>query len=47
MKLLLWRFFCFLLRVCPRCEQSFMYDEVHWSNSLCQAAVRKESKWEQ
>lgn len=35
---LLWRLFCFCIRICPRCEQS-LYDpmtRLHWA--YCQTA---------
>jgi hypothetical protein len=35
----IWRFWCWLLQICPKCEQTLMYQGKHYPISRCRRAV--------
>lgn len=32
---MIWRAWCWLLNICPWCEQTYMYGTRHWPNAKC------------
>lgn len=36
-----WVIWCWLLNICPACEQTYMYADRHWPVSKCQKSKTK------